>query len=97
MIFRITRASVLDVMDEDYVRTAESKGLSSRVIRGRHILRNAMLPVVTTVGLQTGCLLAGAVLTERVFAFGGIGEALAIGFERRDYPVLQALILVGGG
>ncbi len=93
MIFRITRASVLEVLDEDYVRTAESKGLLNRTIRGRHILRNAMLPVVTAVGLQVGALLAGAVLTERVFSFGGIGEALAIAFERRDYAVLQVLIL----
>ncbi|MBP6995233.1 MAG: ABC transporter permease [Phycicoccus sp.] len=93
VIFRITRASVLDVLDEDYVRTAEAKGLTHRVIRGRHVLRNALLPVVTTIGLQVGALLAGAVLTERVFAFGGMGEALAIAFERRDYPVLQVLIL----
>jgi len=93
VIFRITRASVLDVLDEDYVRTAEAKGLSSRVIRGRHVLRNAMLPVVTTIGLQVGALLAGAVLTERVFSFGGIGEALALAFERKDYAVLQVLII----
>ena len=93
VIFRITRASVLDVLDEDYIRTAESKGLTNHVIRGRHILRNAMLPVTTTIGLQTGALLAGAVLTERVFSFGGLGEALALSFERRDYPVLQVLIL----
>ena len=93
VIFRITRASVLDVLDEDYIRTAESKGLTNRVIRGRHILRNAMLPVTTTIGLQIGALLAGAVLTERVFSWGGLGEALALSFERRDYPVLQVLIL----
>lgn len=93
IIFRITRASVLEVLDEDYVRTAESKGLTNRVIRGRHVMRNAMLPVLTTIGLQAGGLLAGAVLTEKVFSFGGIGEALAVSFERRDYPVLQVLIL----
>lgn len=93
VIFRITRASVLDVLDEDYVRTAEAKGLTSAVIRNRHVLRNAMLPVVTTIGLQIGALLAGAVLTERVFNFPGIGEALALAFERRDYAVLQVLIL----
>lgn len=93
VIFRITRASVLDVLDEDYIRTAESKGLTNRIIRGRHILRNAMLPVTTTIGLQIGALLAGAVLTERVFSWGGLGEALALSFERRDYPVLQVLIL----
>ncbi|CAM3076749.1 ABC transporter permease [Saccharomonospora xinjiangensis] len=95
VIFRITRASVLDVMDEDYVRTARSKGLAKRVIRDRHILRNAMLPVVTTVGLQTGALLSGAVLTETVFAWHGIGEALALGFERKDFPVLQVVIIAG--
>ena len=93
VIFRITRAAVLDVTDEDYVRTAESKGLTNRVIRGRHILRNALLPVVTTIGLQTGGLLVGAVLTEQVFSFGGIGEALALAFFGRDYSVLQVLIL----
>ncbi|SHE70767.1 ABC transporter permease [Streptoalloteichus hindustanus] len=94
VIFRITRAAVLDVLDEDYVRTAESKGLTTSVIRRRHVLRNAMLPVVTTIGLQTGALLAGAVLTEKVFAFPGLGEALALGFERRDYPVLQLMIIM---
>ncbi|MPZ64622.1 MAG: ABC transporter permease subunit [Pseudonocardiaceae bacterium] len=93
VVFRITRAAVLDVLDEDYVRTAYSKGLTDTVIRGRHVLRNAMLPVVTIIGLQTGALLSGAVLTEKVFAFQGVGEALAIGFERRDYPVLQVVII----
>ncbi|NHA68724.1 ABC transporter permease [Phycicoccus flavus] len=93
VIFRITRASVLDVLGEDYVRTAESKGLTARVVRGRHVLRNAMLPVVTTIGLQTGLLLAGAVLTEKVFNWGGIGNALADAFQYRDYSVLQILIL----
>ncbi|MFN8097774.1 MAG: ABC transporter permease [Dermatophilaceae bacterium] len=93
VIFRITRASVLEVLDEDFVRTAESKGLTNKVIRTRHIMRNALLPVVTTIGLQVGGLLAGAVLTERVFSFGGIGEALALSFEKRDFAVLQVLIL----
>ena len=93
VIFRITRASVLDVVEEDYVRTANAKGLNARVIRGRHILRNALLPVVTTIGLQIGALLAGAVLTERVFSFTGIGQALAMAIELKDYPVLQVLIL----
>ncbi|WP_353952942.1 ABC transporter permease [Knoellia sp. S7-12] len=93
VIFRITRAAVLDVVDEDYIRTAESKGLSNRIIRGRHILRNAMLPVTTTIGLQIGALLAGAVLTEQVFSFGGVGNILAESFTKRDYPVLQVVIL----
>ena len=74
VIFRITRASVLEVLDEDYVRTAESKGLTIQVIRARHVMRNALLPVITTIGLQTGGLLAGAVLTETVFNFGGLGS-----------------------
>ncbi|WP_040883651.1 ABC transporter permease [Janibacter sp. HTCC2649] len=94
VIFRITRASVHEVLDEDYVRTAESKGLTNRIIRGRHVLRNALLPVVTTIGLQTGGLLVGAVLTERVFSWGGIGDALALAFTRRDYAVLQVCILM---
>lgn len=94
VIFRITRASVLDVLDEDYVRTAQSKGLASRVIRGRHVMRNALIPVVTVIGLQIGALLAGAVLTETVFSIAGIGEALAISFRQRDYPMLQLLVMV---
>ena len=97
VIFRITRASVLDTLDADYVRTAESKGLTAKVIRGRHVLRNAMLPVVTTVGLQVGGLLAGAILTETVFSFPGIGDALAISFREKDYAVLQVLILGAAG
>jgi peptide/nickel transport system permease protein len=94
VIFRITRASVLEVLDEDYVRTARAKGLTRRVIRGRHIMRNALIPVVTIIGLQIGALLAGAVLTETVFAFQGVGQALAIGFQKKDYAVLQVLIMM---
>jgi peptide/nickel transport system permease protein len=93
VIFRITRASVLEVLDEDYVRTAESKGLTVQVIRARHVMRNALLPVITTIGLQTGGLLAGAVLTETVFNFGGIGSTLYQSFSARDYAVLQVIIL----
>jgi peptide/nickel transport system permease protein len=94
VIFRITRASVLDTLDADFVRTAEAKGLTARVIRGRHILRNAMLPVVTVIGLLVGGLLAGAVLTETVFSFPGVGDALYQAFREKDYAVLQVLILV---
>ncbi len=93
MIFRITRAAVLDVADEDYVRTARSKGLTAMVVRGRHILRNALLPVVTAVGLQTGALLSGAVLTEQVFNIAGLGQALSLGFRRQDFAVLQVVII----
>ena len=93
IIFRITRASVLDTLDADFVRTAEAKGLSAKVIRGRHVLRNAMLPVVTVVGLSVGALLAGATLTETVFSYPGIGLALYESFRDKDYAVLQVLIL----
>ncbi|MEV6880249.1 ABC transporter permease [Amycolatopsis sp. NPDC051128] len=95
VITRITRASVLEVFNEDFIRTAHSKGLTQPVVRRRHVLRNGLLPVVTTIGLQTGALLGGAVLTERVFNFRGLGFLLAEGIERRDYPRLQALLLFG--
>jgi peptide/nickel transport system permease protein len=75
------------------VRTAEAKGLTNSTIRSRHVLRNAMLPVITVTGLQTGALLVGAVLTEKVFAYPGLGEALAIGFTKKDYPVMQVVII----
>lgn len=93
IIVRITRAAVLDVVGEDYVRTAEAKGLLRGTISRRHILRNALLPVVTTIGLQTGLLLSGAVLTETVFAFNGIGSYLFGAISALDYPVLQGFIL----
>lgn len=95
VIVRITRASVLDVMGSDFVRTANSKGLAPGTVRQRHVLRNALLPVSTTIGLQTGLLLAGAVLTEKVFVWGGLGTLLAQAIERRDYPRLQAVVLLG--
>ncbi|MFC9603213.1 ABC transporter permease [Streptomyces niveus] len=93
VIVRMTRASVLEVLGEDYVRTAESKGLEKRVVRGRHVLRNALLPVITAVGLLTGSLLSGAVLTESVFSFGGIGQFIRTSIDARDYPVLVGFIL----
>ncbi|WP_328396180.1 ABC transporter permease [Streptomyces sp. NBC_00390] len=93
VIVRMTRASVLEVLGEDYVRTAESKGLEKRIVRGRHVLRNAMLPVITAVGLLTGSLLSGAVLTESVFTFGGIGSFIRTSIDARDYPVLVGFIL----
>jgi len=93
IIVRITRASVLEVLGEDFVRTAESKGLAQRVVRTRHVLRNALLPVVTTIGLQTGLLLSGAVLTESVFAINGIGSYLFTAISQLDYAVLQGYIL----
>jgi peptide/nickel transport system permease protein len=84
---------VLEVQGEDFVRTAEAKGLTSTTIRNRHVLRNAMLPVITVTGLLTGLLLTGAVLTEKVFGYPGIGEALYLGFTKKDYPVVQVVIL----
>ncbi len=93
IIARITRASVLDVQNEDYVRTARAKGVDPRTVDTRHILRNAMLPIVTIIGLQTGLLLSGAVLTESVFAFPGIGTWLLEAIRTRNYPVLQGGIL----
>jgi peptide/nickel transport system permease protein len=93
IIARITRASVLDVQNEDYVRTARAKGVDPRTVDRRHILRNAMLPIVTIIGLQTGLLLSGAVLTESVFAFPGIGTWLLEAIRTRNYPVLQGGIL----
>jgi len=93
VITRITRASVLDVQNEDYVRTARAKGLAPREVDRRHVLRNALLPIATIIGLQTGLLLSGAVLTETVFAWPGMGSWLAQAIFNRDYPVLQGGIL----
>ena len=90
---RITRAAVLDVQNEDYVRTARAKGLSPRIVDSRHIFRNALLPIMTIVGLQTGLLLSGAVLTETVFAFPGMGTWLVEAIRQRDFPILQGGIL----
>jgi peptide/nickel transport system permease protein len=93
VITRITRASVLDVQNEDYVRTARAKGLPPMEVDRRHVLRNALLPISTIIGLQTGLLLSGAVLTETVFAWPGMGSWLRDAIFARDYPVLQGGIL----
>src|SRR5438552_2792093 len=93
IITRITRAAVLDVQNEDYVRTARAKGLPPQTVDRRHVLRNALLPVTTVIGLQTGLLLSGAVLTETIFAYPGMGSWLRDAIFNRDYPVLQGGIL----
>jgi peptide/nickel transport system permease protein len=93
IIARITRASVLDVQNEDYVRTARAKGLPPRAVDYRHVLRNAMLPISTIIGLQVGLLLSGAVLTETVFAFPGIGSWLVDAIKARNYPVIQGGVM----
>ena len=93
IITRITRAAVQETSNEDFVRTAEAKGMTKSVVTRRHILRNALLPVVTIIGLQTGLLLSGAILTETVFAFGGMGSFMASALFSRDFPVIQGGIL----
>ena len=91
---RITRASVIEVSNEDYVRTARAKGLSERRVDDRHIMRNAWLPVTTVIGLETGALLAGAVLTETVFSWNGVGSWVVSSIQNHDYIVVQSLILI---
>jgi peptide/nickel transport system permease protein len=93
IITRITRAAVLDVVNEDYVRTAQAKGLTNRVIRNQHILRNGMLPVVTIIGLQAGLLLSGAILTETVFALPGMGSFVKDAIFNHDYSTIQGFVL----
>ncbi len=94
ILSRMVRAALLDVLGEDYIRTARAKGLDELTIVVRHGLRNAALPVITVVGLQLGTLLGGAVITETVFAWPGIGQLTVEAIQRRDYPVLQGCILV---
>ncbi len=93
IVARITRAAVLDVMSEDYVRTAQAKGLAPAVVDRRHILRNALLPVVTVIGLQTGLLLTGAILTETIFSWPGVGSWMLNAIADRDYAILQGGII----
>jgi peptide/nickel transport system permease protein len=93
VITRITRAAVLDVQNEDYVRTARAKGVAPLIVDRRHVLRNALLPISTIIGLQTGLLLSGAVLTETVFAWPGLGTWLVEAIDQRNFPVLQGGIL----
>ena len=94
VIARMTRSSMLEVLEEDYVRTARAKGLSTRRVIGVHALRNALIPVVTVIGLQAGTLLAGAVLTETIFSWPGVGKWLIESIGRRDYPALQGGIML---
>ena len=94
ILVRMTRASMLDVLGEDYLRTARAKGVGERTVIARHALRNALLPVVTIVGLQFGALLSGAVITENVFAWPGVGTLLIQAITARDYPLVQGCVLV---
>jgi len=94
VIARMTRSSMLEVIDQDYIRTARAKGVKERVVIYRHALKNALIPVVTVVGLQFGSLLGGAVLTESVFAINGLGRLIVDSINARDFPVVQGGILV---
>jgi peptide/nickel transport system permease protein len=94
LVTRMTRSTMLEVLGEDYIRTARAKGLKEAVVYYRHALRNALVPVVTVVGLQFGRLLGGAVLTETVFNLPGLGRLLVQSVYRRDYPVIQGCVLV---
>jgi ABC-type dipeptide/oligopeptide/nickel transport system permease component len=94
LLTRLVRASLLDAVSQDYVRTARAKGLGERAILFRHALRNALIPVVTVLGLQIAFLLSGAVLTETVFAWPGLGRAMVRAVLERDYPVVQGIALL---
>lgn len=94
ILTRMTRTSLLEVLSDDYIRTARAKGLKERTVIMRHALRAALLPIITIVGLQMGSLLAGAVITETIFSWDGVGRLLVESIEKRDYPVTQACVLV---
>lgn len=94
LVARMTRASMLEVLNQDYIRTARAKGLAERVVVFRHALKNAFIPVLTVIGLQFGALLGGAVLTESVFGWPGIGLLLVDSIFARDYPVVQGTVLI---
>lgn len=94
LVARMTRSSMLEVLGQDYVRTARAKGLREAVVLARHALRNALIPVVTVIGLQFGALLGGAVLTETVFGWPGMGQLLVDSIFARDYPMVQGIVLV---
>jgi len=96
VIARMTRSAMLEVLGEDYIRTARAKGLPRFRVIAIHALRNALIPVVTVIGLQVGVLFTGAILTETIFSWPGVGKWLIEGINRRDYPVLQGGTLLIG-
>jgi ABC-type dipeptide/oligopeptide/nickel transport system permease component len=91
---RVVRAEMLDVLGQDYLRTAYAKGVKSRTVVIRHAFRNALLPVVTMIGLEMGSMLGGAVITETVFAWPGVGQLVVNAIYNRDYPIVQAAVFV---
>jgi ABC-type dipeptide/oligopeptide/nickel transport system permease component len=95
VISRITRTAMLEVLGSDYVRTAQAKGLVDRTVMRRHVLRNALVPTLTTVGLQIGYLLGGAIVVENVFNLPGLGRLMTTAVGSRDYGVIQGLVLLG--
>ncbi|MCR6112473.1 ABC transporter permease [Bacillus sp. A301a_S52] len=94
IIARMTRSSMLEIINQDYIRTARAKGVKERLVIYKHALRNALIPVVTVVGLQFGALLGGAVLTETVFAINGLGRLVVDAINARDFPIVQGTVLV---
>jgi len=94
LLARVTRSEVLDALEQDYVRTARAKGLTERAVAGRHALKNALLPIVTVLGLQFGGLLGGAVMTETVFAWPGVGTMILDAILKKDFPVVLAGVMV---
>lgn len=94
VLSRMVRSTLLEVLNEDFVRTARAKGLSEHSVVWKHALRNALLPIITLLGLQLGVLLAGSIITEIVFSWPGIGQLIIESIKRRDYPVVQACVLL---
>ncbi|MQA00955.1 MAG: ABC transporter permease subunit [Dehalococcoidia bacterium] len=94
LVLRLTRSTMLEVLRADYVRTARAKGLAERIVVGKHGLRNALIPVITILGLQLSVLLGGSVIAEQVFALPGMGTSMLQGVFRRDYPLIQAYVLI---
>ena len=94
IITRLTRSSLLEVMNNDYIRTAHAKGLAQRVVVFKHGLRNALLPIITMVGIQFGAMLGGAIVTETVFAWPGLGRLIINAISQRDFPIIQGGVLM---
>lgn len=94
VLARFTRSSMLDIVNQDYVRTARAKGLAYRTVISRHALKNALIPIITLLGLEFGAMLSGTIIVETVFAYPGVGQYIITGIEGRDFPVVQATVMV---
>jgi peptide/nickel transport system permease protein len=93
-IIRTTRAAVLEIRGQDFIRTARAKGVSTRILQFKHILRNALIPIVTITGLQFGYLLGGAVVIEQIFSLPGVGRQVLLGIQQKEYALVQSTVLV---